>query len=151
MIAADAKTLMTQSLAQALERMAFLDVLPCLEVPVVPAEFVLAEIRFSGTVTGAIQIATGLDFARELARNIGLLEDPDQEQCLDALRELVNVACGLVLPLLATPDADVFDVSIPRARACDESQDWSRWIHSDDGIVLDVGGFPVAARLSIQP
>jgi len=57
MIVADAKTLITQSIAQSLERMAFLDVLPCLEMPGVPAAFVLAEIQFTGSISGAIQVA----------------------------------------------------------------------------------------------
>jgi len=150
MIAAEAKSIVTQSLAQALERMAFLDVLLYPELPLVPAQFALAEIRFAGSVTGSIQVATSLDFARELACTMGLLDHPTEEQCLDAIRELVNVTCGLVLPLLATPDADVFDLSIPQAVPCDESTDWSQWIRQDDVVVLDVGGHPVAARLHLR-
>jgi hypothetical protein len=150
MIAADAKNLVTQSLAQALERMAFLDVLPYQETPRVPAQFTLAEIRFAGTVTGSIQVAAGIEFARELAANMGLLDQPSEYQCLDAIKELVNVTCGLVLPMLATPDTDVFDLSIPQAVPCDESTDWNRWIRQDNVVVLDVGGYPVAARLNLR-
>lgn len=149
MIIADAKAIITQSLAQALERMAFLDVLPFLEPPPVPARFALAEIRFGGSETGMIQVAASLELARELACNMGLLDQPTEEQCLDAIRELVNVTCGLVLPLLATPDADVFDLSIPQAVPCNESGNWSQWIQQNDVVVLDVGGHPVAARLHL--
>jgi hypothetical protein len=150
MIVADAKTIVTQSIAQALERMAFLDVLPYLDMPPTPAQFALAEIRFGGSVTGSIQVVTGLDFACELASNMGLVEQPSEYQCLDAIKELVNVTCGLVLPLLATPDTDVFDLSIPQAVPCDESMDWTRWTRQDDVVVLDVGGYPVAARLNLR-
>jgi hypothetical protein len=150
MIAAEAKTILAQYLAQALERMAFLDALPFVETPPVPARFALADIRFAGSVSGFIQVAAGLDFARELAANMGLLEQPTEEQCLDAIRELVNVTCGLILPLLASPDSDVFDLSIPQAVPCDESTDWSRWIQEDDVIVLDVGGHAVAGRLHLR-
>jgi CheY-specific phosphatase CheX len=150
MIASEAKTVITQSLSQALERMAFLDVLQYPEIPLVPAQFVLAEIRFAGSVTGSIQVAASLEFARELASNMGLLDHPSEYQCLDAIKELVNVTCGLVLPLLATPDADVFDLSIPQAVPCDESTDWTLWIRQDDVVVLDVGGYPVAARLNLR-
>jgi hypothetical protein len=150
MIATEAKTIVTQCIAQAVERMAFLDVLPFQETPPVPAEFALAEIRFKGAVSGCIQVAAGLDFACELAGCMGLMEHPSEFQCLDALKELVNVTCGLVLPLLATPDADVFEMSIPQAVPCGESADWNRWIQQDDVALLDIGGYPVAARLNLN-
>jgi|WetSurMetagenome_2_1015567.scaffolds.fasta_scaffold766682_2 hypothetical protein len=150
MIVADAKTLITQSLAQAMGRMAYLEVQPCLETPPAPARLALAEIRFAGSVTGSVQVMASFDFARELACTIGLLDHPTEEQCLDAIRELVNVSCGLILPLLATPDTDVFDLSIPQAIPCDESTDWNRWILQDDVVVLDVDGHPIAARLNLR-
>lgn len=150
MIVSEAKTIITQSLAQALERMAFLDVLPYSEIPPVPTRFALAEIRFGGLIAGSIQVAASFEFARELACNMGLLDCPNEEQCLDAIRELVNVTSGLILPLLATPETDIFDLSIPQAVPCDESMDWNRWIQQDDVVVLEVGGYPIAARLNIR-
>lgn len=147
MIVSEAKTIVTQSVAQALERMAFLDVLPCLETPPAPDRIRLAEIRFSGSVDGSIQIMAGLDFARELAGNMGLLDQPTETQCVDALRELVNITCGLVLPLLATPETDVFNVSIPHVQSADESRNWNQWIRREEVAVLDVVGHPVAVCL----
>ncbi len=151
MITADSKTLVTQSFAQAIERMAFLDVLPCLETPSVPAGgILLAEIRFRGPAVGAVQIAAGMDFAGELVANMGLIDHPTEEQCLDALKELVNVTCGLVLPLLAPPDLDQFDVTIPHDLTNNEIIDWSRWIRQEDVAVLDVGGYPIGLRLVLE-
>ena len=151
MIVTDAGILITRALAQALERMAFLDVLPCPESPEMPTDCIQAEIRFHGSVSGSIQIAAGLAFARELASNMGLMEGPTEFHCLDAVGELVNVTCGLVLPMLARPDADVFDVSIPQAFPCKESAGGNRWIRRDDAVVLLVGEHPIAVRLILEP
>jgi hypothetical protein len=150
MIIAETKMIVTQSFAQAIERMAFLDVLPCLETPLVPADFLRAEIQFHGPMDGAVQIVAGMDFARELVSNMGLIDHPTEEQCLDALKELVNVTCGLVLPLVATPDMDQFDVTIPHDVSDNELINWSRWIQQEDVAVLDVGGYPVAVRLILE-
>ncbi len=151
MTVVEAKAIVLQSFAKALERMAFLDVMPCAEIPPAPAQFALAEIRFAGPTCGSIQVAASLDFAGELASNMGLVDHPTEYQCLDAIKELVNVSCGLVLPLLATPpDRDVFDLSIPQAVPCDQSTDWTLWIQQDDVVVLEVGGYPVAARLNLR-
>ncbi len=149
MIVDETKTIVTQSIAQALERMAFLDVLPCLETPPAPNRILRAEIDFTGSMDGSIHVVAGLDFARELAGNMGLLDQPTEEQCTDALRELVNVTCGLVLPLLTTPEADVFNVSIPRVHPADGSMDWDQWIQRDDVAVLDVVEHPVAVCLNL--
>jgi hypothetical protein len=138
MTVVEAKAIVVQSFAKALERMAFLDVMPYPEIPPAPTQFALAEIRFGGPAFGSIQVAAGFDFARELASNMGLLDQPTEYQCLDAIKELVNVTSGLVLPLLATPDMDVSFVT-PR-RSYDQSG-LDLWIRGDV-VVLEVGGYP---------
>ncbi len=81
------------------------------------------EIRYRGPVSGRLRCWCTRDFAAQLAANIlGL--DPDDEEVdngtPDALRELMNVACGhLVTAWHGT--GPVFDLSIPTVTECSEA------------------------------
>jgi hypothetical protein len=78
----------------------------------------LAEISFSGAGTGGtLSIALPIEACRELAANaLGKdLEETDDLEAEDGLRELANIACGEVTVTLFDREA-VFDLTVPVLR-----------------------------------
>lgn len=74
-----------------------------------------ASIRFSGASRGRLILLLSNRVLPELARNmLGMKDDEplqiDQQE--DALRELLNIICGNLLPEAAGPKA-VFDLQVP--------------------------------------
>ncbi|MEN6449045.1 MAG: chemotaxis protein CheX [Thermoguttaceae bacterium] len=75
-----------------------------------------ASIRFSGPFGGSLTLSVSSRMVAILADNIlGRAErgsaSPEEQQ--DALKEILNVICGNLLPRIATP-SDMFHVSQPR-------------------------------------
>ena len=89
-----------------------------------------------------------MDFARILAENIGALDEVDDEQAFDAMREMTNVICGLVLPMIASELSDVFDMTVPAIKSGDDSPQWSEF--AQDSCVLNIEGHAIAAKLNIK-
>jgi len=142
--------LLTGAISQALETMAFLTIVPLEEDLAIPENPVLAEISFTGPKSGTIQILAGLDFGKILAENIGALDEADDQSAADALRELCNVACGLVLAKIASSREDVFDVSVPAVKSGDNSVKWQEFAGHPNNCVLNIEGYMVATRLVIE-
>jgi len=143
-------TIVTQALSEALETMAFLTILPIDEDILAPEEAILAEMSFTGPKSGTVQILAGLDFAKILAENIGALDEVKDENAFDALKELANVICGLVLPAVASSQANVFDVTIPTIKNGDETPSWDQFVDDQASCVSNIEGFLVATRLIIE-
>ena len=144
------ENILTDSIAQALETMAFLTIIPLEEDIAAPEKTVLAEISFTGPKNGTIQILAGLDFCRILAENIGALTEVSDETCHDALKELSNVTSGLLLPVLAYSQADVFDITIPTIKNGDDSPKWNEFVVQPNSCILNIEGYLVATRLIIK-
>jgi len=143
-------TIVTQALSEALETMAFLTILPIDEDILAPEEAILAEMSFTGPKSGTVQILAGLDLARILAENIGALDEVKDENAFDALKELANVICGLLLPVVASSQADVFDVTVPAIKSGDEAPKWDQFVDDQASCVSNIEGFLVAAKLIIE-
>lgn len=80
------------------------------------ASRVVAEVAFSGPLEGNLAISVSESMLPTLAANMLGLEEgasASREQHQDALKELLNVICGNLLPRITTP-RDVFDVHEPR-------------------------------------
>ncbi|MHC4425104.1 MAG: chemotaxis protein CheX [Planctomycetota bacterium] len=142
--------MLTDALTQALETMAFLTIMPLEDDMVAPEDTVLAEMSFKGPKTGTIQILAGLDFAKILAANIGALDEVDDETAFDAVKELSNVTCGLLLPALGSSPADVFNVTVPTVEYGDNSPGWDEFTADRNSSVLNVEGYMVATRLIMK-
>jgi len=139
----ETRTVVAEALAMALEKMAFLDAMPS-AAPFEPtAEMLGAEIDFDGPARGTLQIAAAGAFACVIRGTIAGPDDPGASELTDTLQELANVTCGLVLPMLATDETDVFRVSVPRPCS---SADWARNADAEPAI-MDVEGHQVAVRL----
>lgn len=143
-------TILTDSLAQALETMAFLTIMPLEEDTAAREKTISAEISFTGPKNGTIQILAGLDLCRVLAENIGALTEVNDETCYDALKELSNVTCGLLLPMLTSSGGDVFDVTVPAIKAGDDSPGWDEFVEQPNSCILNIEGFLVATRLIMK-
>lgn len=141
---------LAEALVQALETMAFLAVLPIDEEMTIPEKTMLAEISFTGARSGTIQILAGLDFCRVLAENISGLSEVDDKSLFDALKEFANVTCGLFLPMVVSSTAEMFDVTVPTARSCENSPQWDAFVANRNSSVLNIEGYAVAAKLIIE-
>lgn len=149
MTAIDTHNVVTEAVTQALEKMAFLMAIPYDETPPVPEVVIMSEIEFSGPISGRIRAAAGLDFATSLAQNISGHDQLTEEECADAMKELVNVTCGLVLPLVAGSPADVFDLTVPHLARHDDQLEWNDYIRQDTVTILNVEEWPLAISLRI--
>jgi len=141
---------LAEALVQTLETMAFLAVLPIDEEMTIPEKTMLAEISFTGARSGTIQILAGLDFCRVLAENISGLSEVDDKSLFDALKEFANVTCGLFLPMVVSSTADMFDVTVPTARSCEDSPQWDEFVADRNSSVLNIEGYAIAAKLIIE-
>ncbi|MBN1125830.1 MAG: chemotaxis protein CheX [Sedimentisphaerales bacterium] len=149
MTTTDISGIVIEALSMALEKMAFLDVMS-LEEPTATAEpIIVGKIGFTGPVCGTLQIAAGSEFAGVLADNMGLLEQASEEQCNDAIQELVNVTTGLVLPMLSAGQTDVFDVTVPHVCRLQGCEEWEQWTSRAGTVIVCVENQPVAVRLSL--
>ncbi len=146
----DTTNIVTEAISQALEKMAFLDAEAFDEESEAPSVIITADIDFSGPVNGTIRMVAGVDFAQTLAENISGMFDLTEEQCADAVKELVNVTCGLVLPMIASSEADVFDLTVPHLAKSEDRMDWDDFVSQDEVTVLNVEGYAVATRLILK-
>lgn len=76
----------------------------------------VAEVAFSGPLGGRLRIAVSAEMIPVLAANmLGLEpgEQPSPVQQSDAFKELANVVCGNLLPIIGDPKS-VFNVGEPR-------------------------------------
>jgi chemotaxis protein CheY-P-specific phosphatase CheC len=146
------KNMLIESLTEAMETTAFMIPMPPEEQLPGPSQGVLVSIDFNGPVNGTIELYVGSEFARMMAANVIGLEPDDHEaqnKSIDAVKELVNITAGVLLVKLTHSPADMFNLTIPRAREQLDSQSWEQYITQDNVTVLEVDGFPLATRLLI--
>jgi two-component system chemotaxis response regulator CheY len=141
---------LTEALTKAVEKMGFLTVMPMEEDMAIPEKTILSEMNFSGPRSGTIQILAGSDFAKVLAKNISADDETDDEACLDAMKELSNVTCGLLLPMLADSSEDVFDVTVPKIIYGENSSQWREFTADQNSHVFNVEGYMVTARFTCK-
>jgi chemotaxis protein CheY-P-specific phosphatase CheC len=144
----DTINIVNDALIQALETMAFMESLPIEEDSFVSQELCLTEIGFRGPQSGSIQILAGREFAQILAENIAALDEATDAECQDALKELVNVTCGLITPVMASSPSEVFDLTIPAISDC--TPQWRDFGSDEDACILNVEGHLIAAKLTLH-
>ncbi len=66
------------------------------------------------------------------------------------MKEFVNVTCGLVLPMIASSEADVFDITVPHLVTSEDRLKWEQFLSHEDVYILNIEGWPVATRLIIE-
>lgn len=139
-----------ETLGEALETMAFVSLTPMDEPGACPPGALLVSVRFSGPIRGAVELVASGAFGVMLAGNIlgTTPDDPDAAQGgPDALKELMNVVCGVLIKKSArSPDA-VFEMAVPRIVEFDGAAGWADFIAQPGCAVVDADGFPIAARV----
>lgn len=111
-------------------------------------------ITFSGPFSGSLFLSVPENALPVLAANIvGLGADGPitPEEQLDAMKEVLNVICGNLLPKISTPK-EVFDVHQPRILSGDEVAEISEIYGNDDpeamaSLWLDCGRIALAMWL----
>jgi chemotaxis protein CheY-P-specific phosphatase CheC len=142
--------ILPDAITEALETMAFMVPVSLEEELPVPERSIAGQISFSGPQSGTLQIIAGVEFAKNLAENIAALEDPDDDACIDAMQELSNVTCGLILPGLASSESDLFDMTIPKTQWLDGEENWNNFIEDGTAQILNIEEHLVAAKLTIE-
>jgi len=117
-------SILSDVVVDTLEKLAFLFAAP-LEgpAPEETRELATVRVRFSGPICGGMQLSLSRPVLAELAGNMLGADDasalsPDEQH--DALRELVNVICGNLLPLIGGNNAE-FHIQTPFIPAGDAS------------------------------
>ena len=115
------------------------------------ATFNRATMRFTGDIVGEISVAVPEEITADIAANILGLEPEDiesEEMRLDALAELLNVACGHVIMALAGNDTN-FRLEAPTTGQIDEDTYHQMMLNEDYiGFLLDDN--PVFLGLTLE-
>lgn len=124
---------------EVLEQLAFIFSFPEEDRPPMEgADLIAARVAFSGPFNGALHLRVSPAIGPELTGNMLGVEPedttPDQQQ--DAVRELVNVICGNLLPAIAGKRA-VFNVDSPV-------------LISESAASKEAGNIAAEARLSLE-
>jgi len=93
---------------------------------------------------------TGADFGKLLAENIAAIDQADEKQALDAIKELSNVTCGLLLPEIPEKSSDVFDVTVPTVKTGSDSPEWNGFLQDKDSLLLNAEGYAIAVKLRME-
>ena len=141
--------ILTTALTDVLETMVFLTVIPMDEDVVLPKTTMLGSIHFVGPKSGTVEILVGVEFSNVLAENMGNLDEVDYDISCDAVKELCNVTCGLLLPQISSSPSDVFDLTVPTVTGCDNSSQWSEFTSDENCSVLNVEGYVIATKITM--
>jgi chemotaxis protein CheY-P-specific phosphatase CheC len=138
-----------ESITQALEKVAFLEVMAPEDENKSPDDIIVAEIGFVGHISGRIQIASEREFVTAFAENMCGMDDLSTEQYDDALKELANITCGLVLPMLAESQKEDFNMTVPYLTTLSPPK-WQDFVAEDDTVLLEVEGHLICVKLEIH-
>ncbi len=144
----DTSDILVEALTQALETSAFLTVMPSQEQPDPPQRFFQVQMHFKGPACGTLQIVAGFELGRILAQNIMGTESTDDDIAIDVIKELANVTCGLLLPMLVSSENDLFDATLPEVQEFKDSEQWESLTRQNGAIILDVEGLPILVSLT---
>lgn len=142
-----------QTMVDALDTMAFIASEPTdpasVECPELPVRVVMS---YSGSGTGTIELVAGAGFARYMAANIIGTTPDDPESAMrapDAIKELVNVVVGALMPRIAKSPDDLFTLTIPELDDF-EPATWKEFTSGEQSILALADGNPIAVRLTIK-
>ena len=139
-----------ESLAEALQTMAFVSIEPPPEQDVAPTDADLYRLPFSGKISGEFQMVAPRRLGQSLAANM-LALDPAGEEAIqraqDAIKELCNITAGLLLRQLCDPYADDLQMGLPQAGQLSPA-DWPQFVGS--AVLVQAEGLPVALKMEAR-
>ena len=139
-----------QALSESLEIMAFMDIFPLDDEIQQPVPALLAGIDFSGPQNGRLEILAGNDFADVLAENFAAQQHPGGSARADAVKELANVTCGLIIPLICNTPSDIYNITVPDLISGDDCPEWKDFIASAECRIINTEGMLIAVKLKID-
>jgi len=138
--------------ADTLEKLACIFTFPTEDAPTMDGQIQeVVRVDFSGPFGGGMELSLPASALGELAVNMMGAEDGEElspEQQRDALKELINVVCGNLLPAVAG-HAKEFNLR-PPYMVCGESPDWNDPI-AVGYLMLENGACRVRLRLDGSP
>mgnify|MGYP001008461714 CR=1 FL=1 len=149
----DTRDKVGRSFSEVLEKLAFMFAEPAEadELPAAEGKLVLVAMGFSGHWRGRLELAVPEEMSAELAANVLGLDAGDEaalERSADALKELLNVACGSILTTLAG-DQPVFDLSVPKVAAL-PPEAWAAMRDDPETLRFVLEDRPALLRLHVQ-
>lgn len=124
-----------------LEKLAFIFSSPEEEIDSIDkASSITGRVSFTGPFTGVLEMSISESALPELAGNmLGIDEDETTvELQQDALKELINVVCGNLLPAIAGKEI-IFNVDAPQIVSSDDSATSERDVESEVKLELEEG------------
>ncbi len=121
------------------------------DIPPRDGEYYQAKMTFVGPFRGTMALTVPMEMCTEMAANVlGLDMDDEQaeEGAQDALKELLNVACGQVLTELAGEEP-VFDLTVPAVTVMDD-ETWDALTHDENVAAMLVDERPLLTGLWIE-
>jgi hypothetical protein len=140
------------ALVQAMETMAFTTP-TWADASLSPAtDSLLVSMPFSGPVSGSVEMVASETVGAGLAANILAIAPNDpaaQRHARDTLKELLNVTCGLLLPMLVGSQSTnrPFRITLPRLEDFDGQTQWQNFVATGETCVLNVDGGLIALRV----
>lgn len=149
----DHRGILSEVLRQVLERFAFMfsELVPREELPPTESEHRLAEMSFTGRVSGSLAMAVPKEMCQEIAANVLGIEADDAlaiKDAEDALKEVLNLTCGQVLTSIAGEKA-LFDLSVPETAELDAAG-WQSFLEEPETVAFLVDDNPVLLRLKLK-
>ncbi|MGB5987411.1 MAG: chemotaxis protein CheX [Desulfobacterales bacterium] len=136
---------LSQAMAKTLEDLTFLLAAPeAWEPAIFTGDELGVGVAFGGHFTGDLVWVCPASAAREMTANMLGLEDDEalaEPQINDALKEVLNIICGNILPILAGSEA-VFNLSAPQILDPGTDADFGRPAPPVAKIKLDLEGEP---------
>jgi hypothetical protein len=137
--------LLLESVAEALQTMAFISPEPATGDMPAPADVVRLVIRWSGSHAGEVQLAAPRLLGELLAANILAVEPGTPEaaqRALDVLQELCNITAGGLLSRMSDSPQDAPEMSLPEAATLPDAAAWEQFIAQPQTTVLLVEATP---------
>jgi CheY-specific phosphatase CheX len=151
---ADQRRVVSGAFCSVLERMAFMFAEP-MHTPSEPEpcsdSCTIVSMRFSGVLTGSLELALPQKVCTEIAANM-LGEEPQdadaQDKQMDATRELLNVTCGQVLTDLAG-ERPMFELTVPESAPLSPERR-TVLLGDQNSIVFSIDGNLVLLRMALE-
>lgn len=148
----DEKNKISGEFCKILETVAFMFVEPLEkeDLPVFPADFIQAEVSFTGECDGRCSVAVLSEMCVEISANIlgnDLNETLQQVAAVDAVKEIANITCGNVLTALYG-DKPVFTITPPEV-SLPEGNFWQEWVQDERVLFFSVDEWLVALKWEV--
>ena len=132
-----------ESVTEALETMGFISAWPAADHDEAPPDPVIVRLAYRGAGDGQMEMVAPAKLGAELCANmlVELSDDADeaQRQSHDALAELHNICCGLLLGRMKADGPGSIEMQLPRLDPFDP-RGWRAFINRTNVSVLDFDG-----------